>query len=180
MDLDRRWFSLSILGGLWATIAAALGLPTAFYLLSPPKSRKPSGWIEAGDITRLPMNTPEEVVFRRTRVDGWKVTSEKDTAWVIRKSANEVVAFTPQCTHLGCAYQWVERTKEFLCPCHTSTFGVDGSVLTGPAPRPLDRYEVKLEGTRLLLGSVVKSDGSNVARSATRCPREAAAAKKNA
>jgi menaquinol-cytochrome c reductase iron-sulfur subunit len=174
MTSNRRRFSLSILYGLWAVIGSALGLPAAVYLMTPPKSRRGPDWIDAGDISRLPLNNPEEVVFRRNRVDGWKVTSEKNTAWVVRKSAEEVIAYAPQCTHLGCAYHWVERTKEFLCPCHTSTFDIDGKVLLGPAPRPLDRYEIRMKGSRLLLGKIVKSDTQVSARTWAPCPREAA------
>jgi menaquinol-cytochrome c reductase iron-sulfur subunit len=156
---SRRGFHTSIIYGLWAVISGALSLPAAIYLMVPPKSKKnDSSWIEAGDITQLKPGVPEEVVFRRNRLDGWKVTSEKSTAWVIKKNENEVIAFTPQCTHLGCAYSYDDKNKEFLCPCHTSTFGLDGTVLTGPAPRALDRYEVKLAGTKLLLGDVQKGD----------------------
>lgn len=151
---DRRGFFLTAIYGLMGLISAALGLPAAAYLLFPPRTRKQGQWVEVGDIGSLPVNTPEEMVFRRTRVDGWKITSEKATAWVIRKSDKEVVAFAPQCTHLGCAYHWNEQTHEFLCPCHTSTFSLDGKVLTGPAPRALDRYEVKLDGTRLQVGKI--------------------------
>jgi len=94
------------------------------------------------------------MVFRRTRVDGWKVTSEKATAWVVKTSDNQVTAFAPQCTHLGCAYHWEEQNKEFLCPCHTSTFAIDGKVTAGPAPRPLDRYEAKVENGKLMVGRI--------------------------
>jgi menaquinol-cytochrome c reductase iron-sulfur subunit len=135
-----------------------MALPAAIYLMVPPKSKKNSSWIEAGDITQLKPGVPEEVVFRRNRLDGWKVSSEKSTAWVIKKAQGEIVAFTPQCTHLGCAYSYDDKNKEFLCPCHTSTFGLDGKVLTGPAPRALDRYEVKVAGTKLLLGDVRKGN----------------------
>jgi menaquinol-cytochrome c reductase iron-sulfur subunit len=152
MSLDRRSFSL--LGGLWALIGAALSLPAAAYLFSSPKSRKESGWVDAGDISKLPVGHPEEVVFRRNRVDGWKVLSEKNTAWVLRKPNNEVIALAPQCTHLGCAYHWSEQTNQFHCPCHTSAFSPEGEVLDGPAPRPLDRYAVKIENNRLLIGDV--------------------------
>ena len=153
MSIDRRSFSL--LAGCWSLIAAVFSLPAFAYLFSAPKSRKDdAGWIDAGDISKLPLNQPEEVVFRRNRVDGWKLISEKNTAWVIRKSNNDIVALAPQCTHLGCAYHWVEQTKEFLCPCHTSTFSIDGEVLTGPAPRALDRYQIKVENNRLLIGGV--------------------------
>ena len=90
-------------------------------------------------------------------MDGWKISSEKSSAWVVRTSASEVVAFAPQCTHLGCAYHWNEQRQHFVCPCHTSAFGIDGKVLTGPAPRALDRYEIRLRNEKLLIGQVRKS-----------------------
>ena len=152
---NRRNFFVAAIFGLTGLITAALGVPAAAYLLLPPRTRKDGRWVEAGDISGLQIGTPEEMVFRRTRVDGWKVTSEKATAWVV-KNGSDVVAFAPQCTHLGCAYHWEEQTKEFLCPCHTSTFSLDGQVLSGPAPRPLDRYEVKVDGNKLLVGQIHK------------------------
>jgi menaquinol-cytochrome c reductase iron-sulfur subunit len=152
--LDRRIFHLSVIYGLWSIITGALTLPAAIYLLFPPRARKKTDFVEVGDIAQMKINDPEEVVFRRTRVDGWKITSEKTTAWVVKTSEKEAVAFSPQCTHLGCAYHWDERNNEFLCPCHTSTFGLDGRVLTGPAPRALDRMQIKLQGTKLFVGDV--------------------------
>ena len=97
------------------------------------------------------------MTFRRNRVDGWKVVSEKDTAWVLKAANNQVTAYGPQCTHLGCAYHWDTGKNEFVCPCHNSIFSIDGRVLGGPAPRPLDRYETKVEGGKLLLGRLQPS-----------------------
>jgi menaquinol-cytochrome c reductase iron-sulfur subunit len=144
---------------MWAVIAAALGLPALVYLLSPPKARKEAEWTLVGDIARLAPNAPLEMVFRRNRVDGWKIVSEKGTAWVLKHADNSVTAFGPQCTHLGCAYHWEESRNEFLCPCHNSLFSMDGKVLSGPAPRPLDRYETKIEGAELLIGRLRRSTG---------------------
>jgi menaquinol-cytochrome c reductase iron-sulfur subunit len=90
-------------------------------------------------------------------VDGWKIMSEKSTTWVVKSPDDQVVAFGPQCTHLGCAYHWDEAKNEFLCPCHTSLFSIGGKVLSGPAPRPLDRYETKIEGSKLLIGRLRQS-----------------------
>ena len=154
----RRSFYIGAIYGLWAVISAALGLPALVYLLFPPKVRKENEWIEAGDISKVAPDSPVEMSFRRNRVDGWKVISEKSTAWVVKHVDNSVIAFGPQCTHLGCAYHWEEGKNEFLCPCHSSLFGVDGKVISGPAPRPLDRYEVKVQGTKLLIGPLRKSE----------------------
>jgi Rieske Fe-S protein len=88
-------------------------------------------------------------------VDGWKVTSEKSTAWVVKSASNQVTAFGPQCTHLGCAIRWDDAKSEFLCPCHNSVFDAQGKVVSGPAPRPLDRYETKVEGKQLMIGKLV-------------------------
>jgi menaquinol-cytochrome c reductase iron-sulfur subunit len=125
------------------------------------------GLDEAGTMTKLKLTTPSKLVFRKNRVDGWKVANEKSTARVVKKAENEIVAFAPQCPHLGCAYHWVAKQNKFLCPCHASTFSIEGEVLTGPAQRPLDRFEVKVESDKLLLGE--SSDPG-------RPPREDAAA----
>lgn len=159
-QFDRRTLYLAFIYGLWALMGAALALPAAIYLLFPPRVKGKTQWIEAADLTQLKPNDPEEVVFRRNRVDGWKVSSEKTTAWVVKLSESNVVAFAPQCTHLGCAYHWDDHNNNFLCPCHTSTFGIDGTVLSGPAPRPLDRYDIKLQGTKLLIGDVQKPENA--------------------
>jgi|SRR5215469_10577532 len=156
----RRGFYSVAIYGLWAIITAALGLPALVYLLVPPKMRRQNEWVEAGDISQLTTGTPVEMSFRRNRVDGWKVTSEKTTAWVVKMPNNQIVAYSPGCTHLGCAYHWDQEKTEFVCPCHNSVFALDGKVVDGPAPRPLDRYVTKVQGKDLLLGPVRRSDQS--------------------
>jgi len=155
---SRRAFYIGAIYGIWAAICVALGLPALVYLFFPPKAKKNNDWVDIGDITKLAVNSPVEMVFRHNQVDGWKVTSEKSTAWVVKQPDNSVVAFGPMCTHLGCAYHWEEGKNEFVCPCHSSLFAVDGRVLSGPAPRPLDRYEVKVQGARLLIGPLHKPE----------------------
>jgi menaquinol-cytochrome c reductase iron-sulfur subunit len=154
----RRGFYTVAIYGIWGIITAALGLPALIYLFVPARMRRQSEWVDAGDISQLLPGTPVEMAFRRNRVDGWKVTSEKSTAWVARLPNNQIVAYSPQCTHLGCAYHWDQAKNEFICPCHNSVFAIDGKVLDGPAPRPLDRYQSRIEGKHLMLGPSRPSD----------------------
>jgi Rieske Fe-S protein len=46
---------------------------------------------------------------------------------------------------LGCRVRWVADKDGFYCPCHNGVFAKDGSVVSGPPPRPLDRFESKVE-----------------------------------
>jgi len=93
----RRNFSAIAIHGIWAVIVAALGLPAIGYLLIPAKFRRKSDFVEAGDISQLSPQVPLEIAFRRNRVDGWRVVSEKSTAWVVKSADNKVTAFGPQC-----------------------------------------------------------------------------------
>ena len=43
----------------------------------------------------------------------------------------------PTCTHMGCKLKWNSAEASWDCPCHGSRFAEDGSVLQGPAVRPL-------------------------------------------
>jgi quinol---cytochrome c reductase iron-sulfur subunit, bacillus type len=148
----RRHFYVGAIYAIWGVITAAFGLPALVYLFLPPKIRARQEWTEIGSILNLTVSAPVEIAFRQNRIDGWKINSEKSTAWVMKQADNSVVAYGPQCTHLGCAYHWDEGKHEFLCPCHNSIFAIDGKVISGPAPRPLDRYDVKIDGNKLFVG----------------------------
>jgi menaquinol-cytochrome c reductase iron-sulfur subunit len=152
----------SVLGlaiqGMGALMGGALGIPALRYLFSANTTQN-NQLIEIADLSKIPAGEPAEVVFRRKRVDGWKTVVEKTSAWVIKRGEADVIALAPGCTHLGCAFRWEKEKKEFLCPCHTSTFTADGQVTAGPAPRPLDRYVTEIRNGKLLVGGVVESKG---------------------
>jgi menaquinol-cytochrome c reductase iron-sulfur subunit len=148
----RRSFFARATQILGAAIGGGLGIPALIYLIKGPNTLSPGGFVDAADLTQLKPREPVEVSFQRIRKDGWKLITEKSTAWVVKLSDSETVAYSPSCTHLGCAYHWESAKNEFVCPCHTTSFSVDGKVLGGPAPRPLDRYPVKVQDNRLLIG----------------------------
>ena len=153
----RRAFYQRMIYLLTSIVSAALALPAIAYFLFPPRNHGQSGWAEAGDVNDLPLNEPHEVIYQERRQDGWKISIERATAWVLRRD-RDVIAFAPHCTHLGCGYHWEARKEHFVCPCHASTFSKEGDVLSGPAPRPLDRFETRVEGARLWVGGVVRSN----------------------
>lgn len=153
---SRRGFYTALINGLSALMGAALAIPAAAYLLISPKTKKRSDWVDAADLNTLEVGQPQEVVFRRSRVDGWRVLNEKATAWVVKLDPQTVVAYSPSCTHLGCAYHWDPQAKDFLCPCHTSVFAIDGKVLAGPAPRPLDRFVTRVDNGKLLISPTIQ------------------------
>jgi menaquinol-cytochrome c reductase iron-sulfur subunit len=148
---DRRKFLERAINWLGGTMAVCLGLPSAIYVFALRKRSTESRWMDAGDTAELGGEFPQEITFRHNRVDGWKIHSGTETAWLSKSGNDLLIAFSPWCTHLGCAYRWEPNKKEFSCPCHGSRFSKDGSVIAGPAARPLDRYLVKLEGKRIWL-----------------------------
>jgi menaquinol-cytochrome c reductase iron-sulfur subunit len=157
--LRRRGFIAEAIYTLTSLIAGTLAASVGTYLLGTPHPEE-DAWADAGDISDLQTGSPQEITFERIRVDGWRAHNEKASAWIILKNERNLTAFSPLCTHLGCAYRWQQEKKAFLCPCHGSVFSADGEVLSGPAGRPLDRYTVKVEGTRLWLGPVQISQKS--------------------
>lgn len=67
--------------------------------------------------------------------------------WVVNAEYNgqpQIVALKSVCTHLGCTPNWLEAEQKFKCPCHGSGFYKDGINFEGPAPRPLERYAIRL------------------------------------
>jgi glycine/D-amino acid oxidase-like deaminating enzyme/nitrite reductase/ring-hydroxylating ferredoxin subunit len=54
-----------------------------------------------------------------------------------RQDDGQVITLSARCTHLGCLVAFNSAERSWDCPCHGSRFDVDGSVLEGPALKPL-------------------------------------------
>jgi cytochrome b6-f complex iron-sulfur subunit len=59
----------------------------------------------------------------------------------------EYYALSLVCTHLGCTLNMSD--EQFDCPCHGSRFDRRGSVLKGPAERPLRRFQTQAKGAMI-------------------------------
>lgn len=55
------------------------------------------------------------------------------------------------CPHAGCAVSKVDGAQ-VSCPCHGSTFGLDGAVITGPAREPLAPAPITVRGDSIVAG----------------------------
>jgi cytochrome b6-f complex iron-sulfur subunit len=140
-DTDRRGFlsmavgsfmavgftALSVTGGLFSLGLARFLFPN---VLAEPPSRFKVGFKEG-----FPAGKVETKYVAQYGV--WVVNSDVG-------GQQQIYALKTVCTHLGCTPNWLEAEQKFKCPCHGSGFYKDGVNFEGPAPRPLERYAIKI------------------------------------
>jgi len=88
-----------------------------------------------GEPSRFRIGKPEAFPL------GTRLPMTRQRVTIIRTAAG-IAAISNTCTHLGCVVATTD--VGFACPCHGSRFDPDGSVLGGPAPRPLSWFELSL------------------------------------
>jgi len=75
-------------------------------------------------------------------------------------NANDYLfALSQKCPHLGCHVPYCESSGRFECPCHGSIYDLAGEYIAGPAPRGMDRYEVKLDGDNVVVDTSILQSG---------------------
>jgi Rieske Fe-S protein len=153
--LPRRNFLSTITLGIGALIAAGFGVPAIAYVIGPALKKAPEGeWIPLGSTGKVEVGTPTLFNVAVERKTGWIVNQEKVSVYVLTPDGRDFIAMSNICTHLGCRVRWIADKGSFFCPCHNGVFDAQGTVLSGPPPRPLDRYEVKVEGDQLYIRGV--------------------------
>lgn len=81
---------------------------------------------------------------------GGGVILEAEKVVVTQPTAGDFKAFTAVCTHMSCIVSSVEK-DEISCACHGSAYSAtDGSVINGPAPRPLKEIAVAVEDDQVV------------------------------
>lgn len=126
----------------WVVAAECIGAAALFLW---PRKAKPREGGYGGIVTAGPVDS-----FAPGQVTAFA----KGQFYLARLEDGGFLALSRRCTHLGCTVPWDEKARRFLCPCHASAFDERGSVLSAPAPRPLDLYALKIES------GVVKVDTS--------------------
>lgn len=150
--LSRRDFVGIVLAFLGTVMGVVIGLPAIGYLISPAtKTKKREAWIPAGPLENYPEGIPTFFSFTRTTVNGWEKTVNSFGVYIIRSSEGEIKALSNMCTHLSCRVTWKEEFQGYICPCHDAHFDIDGKVVKGPPPKPLYKYETKVEDGTLLI-----------------------------
>jgi menaquinol-cytochrome c reductase iron-sulfur subunit len=143
--MSRRDFMKATIVGISGLIGAALALPAIAYVVGPALKQNIETWIRLGPLSKVELDNP--TLFKAT-IDtqtGWIDTQEEISAYVLTENGQDFIAMSNICTHLGCRVRWIADKQGFYCPCHNGVFAKDGTVISGPPPRPLDRFETKVE-----------------------------------
>jgi Rieske Fe-S protein len=154
-DLDRRSFwgrlssyfmGLGLIAG-YGTFAAFMGR-----FLFPSRQRK-TAWqfvaqlesVSVGDSLSYSSPAGQQVVISRTGNGG---------------TAEDFIALSSVCPHLGCQVHWEGQNNRFFCPCHSGAFDPEGNPTAGPvkdANQSLARYPLKVENDLLYIQADLES-----------------------
>ena len=140
---NRRRFlaRLSVAAGSLA--AAIVAIPSVGFLLG--LRKVPKVWRTVGKVEDFSIGTTVEVSFADPSPLPWSGVTAQTAAWLRRVVGDEFIAFSVDCTHLGCPVRWLPDARLFMCPCHGGVFYADGTVASGPPPRPLIQYPVRVQ-----------------------------------
>ena len=129
----RRLVSLLLGSGVVASIASFL-YPAMRYMIPPPVAESTSRSVVAAKINELKNNSGKVFKFGSR------------PALLVRTTEGEFKAFSAVCTHLNCTVQYRDDLHQIWCACHNGLFDLAGRNVSGPPPRPLEMYEVHVQG----------------------------------
>ena len=136
---SRRGFVRALLGGSLLASAASFLYPVLRYVV-PPKTTDLGGeTVLAAKTDELKPNSAK--IFRFGSRPGM----------LIRTADGEYRAMSATCTHLSCTVQYKSDVREVWCACHNGYYDLNGRNISGPPPRPLEAYEVHIQGDEIVV-----------------------------
>ena len=146
-SISRRSFLGVLLGFGSVVVGGVLAVPLIRLALHPLLAKTTGiGWSNVGKLDEFASaSAPVKKLITVEQLDGWrKIISEK-AIYVLPIKDNQLKVLSPICPHLGCSIPWDEAKQEFICPCHSAVFTMDGARVSGPAPRSMDDLEARVE-----------------------------------
>ncbi|MBM3461516.1 MAG: Rieske (2Fe-2S) protein [Armatimonadetes bacterium] len=148
-DITRRDFFAKVCYGLGGFAVALFGVPIAGFVLSPLLQKPLRDWVDIGGVEAFEIGDTKKVVFEDASPLPWAGVTARTAAWLRRTGPDSFIAFSVNCTHLGCPVKWLPDADLFMCPCHGGVYYKDGTVAAGPPPHPLTTYPVRVSDGRV-------------------------------
>jgi len=142
-EVDRRRFLTWTWRGLAFGLAAEAAW-TTFDILSPRPPGAFGGVLDAG----------AEADFLEGQVQYFR-----EGRFFVSRVEGELVALYQKCPHLGCRVPFCESSGRFECPCHGSVYNRRGEYLTGPAPRGMDSFPLRVENGNVMVDTGTVLEG---------------------
>lgn len=102
---------------------------------------------KAGEAKKLVMHK-NDVPAREAR----NIVFQNMPAVIVNHPDKGFIAFSRVCTHLGCLVEYHRGQQRFICPCHAGIFDLEGSVISGPPPKPLATIPLRIDGENIVIG----------------------------
>jgi Rieske Fe-S protein len=133
-EVSRRSLLDWLLSGGLLSLATAVLYPVIRYVAPPPMAEGVTSSVVAAKVNEVAPNGAK--IFRFGSRPGI----------LVRTAAGEWRAFSAVCTHLECTVQYRDDLERIWCACHNGQFDLSGKNVSGPPPRPLDRFNVVING----------------------------------
>jgi Rieske Fe-S protein len=137
-DTDRRAVNFLLGSGIIASLASFL-YPVAKFLRPPRVPEAPVNEVTVTGASQIAPNSARIVRFGTKPV------------LLIRVNETEWRAFGATCTHLDCTVQYRSESQQIWCACHNGLYDLNGRVVSGPPPRPLDEFLVRARGDEVVI-----------------------------
>ena len=148
-------FLAVVIGGVVSLVPFVSGLAV---FLDPLRSKKkrnggesdgPEGFIRVANLDGLLVGKPRRFTVIDDRVDAWILFPKEPVGavYLVRSETDSVIALNVECPHAGCAVDYNPYREVYQCPCHASSFDVDGRLANknSPSARALDSLEIHPE-----------------------------------
>lgn len=136
IDKSRRGFLNWLLGGGALALLGSIFYPIFRYVVPPP----------SGEANVSQLKLPFKVDDLKEAKGRFKIFKfGKDTGIALITPKGEVEALSAVCTHLDCIVQYLSDQSILWCACHNGKYDLQGRNISGPPPRPLEKYEVHVD-----------------------------------
>ena len=150
VEKERRDFLVGVSAVAAGTLAILAPIGAAVVSLLDPLRREKlsSEMVLVARTSAIPEDgSPRKFTVTADRTDAWAAYDDSPVGAVyLRRSGDEVRALNVVCPHAGCFVGVAKDNSRFSCPCHLSSFDLDGAVddPTSPSPRDMDTLDVEV------------------------------------
>jgi Rieske Fe-S protein len=136
---QRRTLIRWLLGGGFSASVASFLYP-AFRFIDPPEV--PEAVVNEASVAKTSDLKPDS---------GKIVKFGSKPALLVRVGESEWKAYHAICTHLNCTVQFHDANRQIWCACHNGFYDLNGKVVSGPPPAPLEEYAVHVRGDDVVI-----------------------------